>query len=127
MIQAGTILNVIENSGARKVCCIKVLSGYKGRYAFTGDLIMVSVKSLRTRRRATSKTKKGEIYKALVVKTKHTTKSIFGDAFKFFENSAVLINKQNKFVGTRVFGSVPVEFRHSRYLRLISLSDGVIN
>lgn len=126
MIQVGTVLNVIENSGARKVCCIKVLSGYKSRYAFTGDLIMVSVKSLRTKRKATSKTKKGEIYKALVVRTKCVTKNAFGENLKFLENSVVLLNKQNKFIGTRIFGAVPLEFRYSRYLRLVSLANGVI-
>ena len=126
MIQVGTVLNVIDNSGARKICCIKVISGYKRRYAFAGDLIMVSVKSLRTKRKSTSKTKKGEVYKALVVRTKVQLKGFSGDNIKFLENSAILLNKQNKFIGTRVFGALPVKFRYTKYLRILSLSNGVI-
>jgi large subunit ribosomal protein L14 len=127
MIQSGTVLNVIDNSGARKVCCIKVMSGYRRRYAFIGDLIMVSVKSLRTKRKSTSKTKKGEIYKALVVRTKHNIKKTSGEKISFFENSVILLSKQNKFIGTRIFGSLPVSFRYTKYLRILSLSNGLIH
>jgi len=127
MIQGGTILNVIDNSGAKKVCCIKVLAGYRRRYAFVGDLIMVSVKSLRTKRKSTSKTKKGEIYKALVVRTKYNVKKISGEKISFFENSVILLSKQNKFIGTRIFGSLPVSFRYTKYLRILSLSNGLIH
>ena len=126
MIQVGTVLNVIDNSGARKVCCIKVMTGYKRRYAFSGDLIMISIKSLRTKRKATSKTKKGEVYKALVVRTKVNLKSFSGETTKFLENSAILLNKQNKFIGTRIFGALPIKFRYTKYLRILSLSNGVI-
>lgn len=127
MIQSGTVLNVIDNSGARKVCCIKVMTGYRRRYAFIGDLIMVSVKSLRTKRKSTSKTKKGEIYKALVVRTKHNIKKTSGEKISFFENSVILLSKQNKFIGTRIFGSLPVSFRYTKYLRILSLSNGLIH
>ena len=127
MIQVGTVLNVIDNSGAKKVCCIKVLSGYRCRYAFVGDLIMVSVKSLRTKRKSTSKTKKGEIYKALVVRTKYNIKKISGEKISFFENSVILLSKQNKFIGTRIFGSLPVSFRYTKYLRILSLANGLIH
>ena len=128
MIQGGTILNVIDNSGARKVCCIKVISGYRRRYAFVGDVIMVSVKSLRTKRKSTSKTKKGEIYKALIVRTKSLTKKITkGESIQSFENSVILLSKQNKFIGTRIFGSLPVTFRYTKYLRILTLSNGLIN
>lgn len=126
MIQGGSILNVIDNSGARKVICIKVSSGYKRRYARVGDIIVVSVKSLRTKRKATSKTKKGEIYKALVVRTLTKEKQFSGESVSFFENSVVLLNKQNKLIGTRVFGSITGNFRYTKYLRLISLSSGLI-
>ncbi len=127
MIQVNTILNVIDNSGARKGCCIKVVSGYRRRYARIGDIVIVSIKSLRTRRKSTSKVKKGEIYKALVVRTKPKTKSFSGESISFFENSVVLLNKQNKFIGTRVFGSLPSQFRYTKYLRVVSLSAGLIS
>lgn len=127
MIQVGTILNVIDNSGARKACCIKVISGYKRRYAYIGDLVVVSIKSLRTKRKASSKAKKGEIYRALVVRTKPKTNSYSGEAISFFENSVVLLNKQNKLIGTRIFGSLPGSFRYTKFLRVISLSAGLVN
>jgi large subunit ribosomal protein L14 len=126
MIQVGTVLNVIDNSGARKICCIKVMSGYKRRYAFSGDLIMVSVKSLRTKRKSTSKTKKGEVYKALVVRTKNELRGFSGENMKFLENSAILLNKQNKFIGTRVFGVIPKIIKHTKFLRLTSICSGLI-
>ena len=74
MIQTGTFLNIIDNSGAKEVCCIKVSKGYRRRYAFTGDVITVSVKSLKSKRKATSKVKKGDVVKALVVRTKSEKK-----------------------------------------------------
>jgi large subunit ribosomal protein L14 len=126
MIQAGTFLNVIDNSGAKNVSCIKVLSGYRRRYAGVGDLIIVSVKNLRTKRRSTSKIKKGEMSKAVVVRTKSTIKSFSGERLNFFENSAVLLNNQKKPLGTRIFGSLPKNFRFTKYLRLVSLSAGIV-
>ena len=126
MIQAGTFLNVIDNSGAKNVSCIKVLSGYRRRYAGVGDLIVVSVKNLRTKRRSTSKIKKGEMSKAVVVRTKATIKSFSGERVNFFENSAVLLNNQKKPLGTRIFGSLPKNFRFTKYLRLVSLSAGIV-
>lgn len=126
MIQAGTFLNVIDNSGAKNVSCIKVLSGYRRRYAGVGDLIVVSVKNLRTKRRSTSKIKKGEMSKAVVVRTKSTIKSFSGERLNFFENSAVLLNNQKKPLGTRIFGSLPKTFRFTKYLRLVSLSAGIV-
>jgi large subunit ribosomal protein L14 len=127
MIQGGTYLNIIDNSGAKKVCCLKVSGGYRRRYAGVGDLIVVSVKSLRAKRRATSKAKKGEIFKALVVRTKASTKQFSGENISFFENAAVLLTNQKKFVGTRVFGVLPKKFRYTKFLRLTSLSSGLIN
>ena len=126
MIQVGTVLNVIDNSGARKVICIKVITGYKRRYAFIGDLIMVSIRNLRTKRKSTSKVKKSEIYRALVVRTKDSVKQFSGENIKFFENSVVLLSKQNKFIGTRIFGALPASFRYTKYLRVLSLSNGTI-
>jgi large subunit ribosomal protein L14 len=84
MIQNGTYLNVIDNSGAKNVCCIKVSPGYRNRYASIGDVITVSVKNLRTKRRATSKVKKGEVLKALVVRTKAPVKDYSNKTLTFF-------------------------------------------
>ena len=127
MIQAGTVLNVVDNSGGRKVRCIKVFPGFKRRYANIGDVVLVSIKSLRTKRRATSKVKKGEIFKALIVRTKSKKSNFFGESVQFLENSVVLLNRQNKILGSRVFGSIPSVFRFSRHLRVVSLSAGLVN
>lgn len=127
MIQSGTHLNIIDNSGAKIAACIKVVSGYKRRYAYMGDIITVSIKSLRSKRRAVSKTKKGEIYKAVIIRTKTSRKNFSGDKLGFIENSAVLLNKQYKFLGTRVFGSVPKNFRNTKFLKIASLSSGLVS
>ena len=124
MIQVGSILNVIDNSGAKKVSCIKVIKGFKKRYAFLGDNILVSVKKLRKRRKALSKVKKGEIYQALIVRLKTKSFSKTCDGVSCIENSVVLLNKQNKFIGTRVFGSILKFFRYTKYMRLIFMSNG---
>lgn len=127
MIQVGTVLNVIDNCGAKKVSCIKVMKGFKKRYAFIGEVILVSIKKLRKRRKALSKVKKGEIYKALIVRLK--TKSFEGnqDGLSSIENSVVLFTKQNKFIGTRIFGSIVKFFRYTKYMRLIFMSNGLSN
>jgi len=127
MIQSGTYLNIVDNSGTKVACCIKVMTGYKRRYASTGDLIIISVKSLRSKRKAFSKTKKGEVYKALVIRTKVGQKFFSGDNLKFLENSAIILNKQNKILGTRIFGLIPKTFRYTKYLKIISLSSGLIS
>ena len=127
MIQAGTYLNVIDNCGAKNVCCIKVLSGYRRRYAKVGDLIVVSVKNLRTKRRSASKIKKGEVSKAIVVRTKSPIKNFSGESFNFFENSVVLLNNQKKPIGTRILGSLPKLLRYTKFLRLVSLSTGLVS
>ena len=105
MIQSGTYLNVIDNSGAKDVCCIKVSKGYRRRYAFIGDVITVSVKSLRSKRKATSKVKKGDVIKALVVRTKTSKRDFSGKTLGFLENSVVLLTNQSKPIGSRVFGT----------------------
>ncbi len=125
MIQNGTFLNVLDNSGAKKVFCIKVLSGYRKRYASIGDKIIVSIKKLRSKRRASSKVKKGDIYSALIIKTKVTKPYLFGDKISFSENTVVLLNKQNKLIGTRIFGVMPKSFRFTKYLKTLFLSSGV--
>ena len=126
MIQTNTYLNVIDNSGAKNVACIKVAPGYKKRYAAIGDIITVSVKNLRSKRRATSKVKKGEVLKALIVRTKSNLKDYSGKTLNFFENSVVLLNNKNRLIGTRVFGVIPKIFRFTKHLKIASLSVGLI-
>ena len=127
MIQVGTILNVIDNSGAKKVCCIKVMKGYKQRYASIGDLIMISIKSLRKKRKSTSKTKKGQVHRALILRTKMGSRESSGGGLRFFENAVALINKQNKFIGTRILGPLSSQLRQTKYLRVLSIASGLIN
>jgi large subunit ribosomal protein L14 len=126
MIQSGTYLNVIDNSGAKDVCCIKVSTGYRRRYSFVGDVIVVSVKSLRSKRKSTSKVKKGDVVKALVVRTKSKKKDFSGKTLSFLENSVVLLNNQYKPIGSRVFGSVPMALSFSKYLKVSSISSNTI-
>jgi large subunit ribosomal protein L14 len=126
MIQVGTNLNVIDNSGAKKAYCIKIYGGFQRRYAVTGNIILISIKSLRKKRRFASKTKKGEIHKALIVRTKAIQKLHSNDSFFFLENSIVLINKKNKLIGTRIFGSMPKTLRSTKFLRLAMVSAGMV-
>jgi len=121
------LFNVIDNSGARDVACIKVSSGYKRRYASIGDVVVVSIKRLRKKRRSASKVKKGEVSKALVVRTKSNNSDYSGKTLNFFENSVVLLNNQNRPIGTRIFGVLPKSFRYTKYLKIVSLSAGLIS
>jgi large subunit ribosomal protein L14 len=127
MIQKGTFLNIIDNSGAKFGICIHVYSGYKSRYAGIGSTILVSIKTLRSKRRVSSKIKKGEMYKALIVRTKKPLNTFSGGSISFLDNSIILLNKQNKFIGTKVFGSIPKSFRYSKFLRIASLSAGLVS
>ena len=126
MIQQGTNLNIIDNSGAKCVSCIKVLNGYKSRYAFVGDVVVVSVKSLRSKRKLNAKVKKGSIQTALIIRSKFKVTRFTNDKIYFFENSAIILTKKNKVLGTRIFGVLPHYLRQTRYLKLISLSSGVV-
>ena len=127
MIQNGTYLNVIDNSGAKVVCCIKVKGGYKKRYARIGDILVVSIKNLRRKRKTTSKVKKGEVVKALVVRTKLGLKDYSNKYIKFFENSVILLNNNNRPICTRIFGVLPKFFRYTKHLKIASLSAGLIS
>jgi len=127
MIQIGTTLNVIDNSGAKKAYCIKIIQGYKKRYARLGEIILVVIKTLRKRRRLLSKVKKGELYRALIVRTKTKNKHLVSDNFYFLENAVILFTKQNKILGTRIFGSISNNFRYTKYMRLISISGGIVS
>lgn len=126
MIQSGSYLNIIDNSGAKDVCCIKVSKGYRRRYATIGDVITVSIKNIRKKKKLTSKVQKGDVTKALIVRTRSSTTSKLNEQSKFFENSAVLITKQNKLIGTRIFGAVSKSFKYTKFLRVASLCAGLI-
>ena len=122
MIQKGTSLNIIDNSGAKTVRCIQVLNGFRRRYAYVGDTIVVSVKILRSKRKAKIKVNKGDVLKALIVRARSTREK----NFVCFENSALLLTRQHKLLGTRIFGALPSIFRFSRFLRIVSLAAGLI-
>ncbi len=122
MIQTETVLNVADNSGARKVLCIKVLGGSKRRYAQIGDVIKVTVKDAIPR----GKVKKGEICNALVVRTKKGIRRPDGSLIRFDGNAAVLLDNKREPLGTRVFGPVTRELRAGNYLKIISLAPEVI-
>jgi large subunit ribosomal protein L14 len=122
MIQMQTVLNVADNSGAKKVACIKVLGGSKRRYAGVGDIIVVSVKEAIPN----SKVKKGDVMKAVIVRTAKETRRPDGSFLKFDDNSAVLINNQMEPVGTRIFGPVARELRAKQFMKIISLAPEVL-
>jgi len=122
MIQAETVLSVADNSGARKVLCIKVLGGSRKRYAQIGDVIKVTVKDAIPR----GKVKKGDIYNALVVRTKHGVRRPDGSLIRFDGNAVVLLDSKREPIGTRVFGPVTRELRSINYLKIISLAPEVI-
>lgn len=125
MIQQQTVLNVADNSGARRVMCIKVLGGSKRRYAHVGDIIVVTVKEAFSQERG-AKVKKGEIKKAVVVRTSKEWKRSDGSVIKFDDNAAVLIDEQKEPIGTRVFGPVARELRARGYVKIISLAPEVL-
>ena len=122
MIQQETILDVADNSGARRVLCIRVLGGTRRRYASIGDVIVVAVQEALPNARV----KKGEVAKAVVVRTRREQSRPDGSYVKFDTNSAVLINDQNEPIGTRVFGPVARELRERRFMKIISLAPEVL-
>jgi large subunit ribosomal protein L14 len=122
MIQQETNLDVADNSGARRVQCIKVLGGSKRKYASIGDVIVVSVKDAIPRGRV----KKGSVMKAIVVRTAKDIRRPDGSVIRFDRNAAVLINAQGEPVGTRIFGPVPRELRAKNQMKIISLAPEVL-
>lgn len=122
MIQAESNLEVADNSGAKRVQCIKVLGGSKRKYASVGDVIVVSVKEAIPRGRV----KKGDVMQAVVVRTAKDINRQDGTSIRFDTNAAVLINKQGEPVGTRIFGPVTRELRAKRYMKIISLAPEVL-
>ena len=122
MIQMQTVLSAADNSGARRVQCIKVPCGSKRRYAGVGDIIKVSVKDAIPR----GKVKKGEIYNAVVVRTRKGVRRPDGSVIRFDGNAAVLLNARMEPIGTRIFGPVTRELRTSRFMKIISLAPEVL-
>ena len=122
MIQTQTFLDVADNSGAKRVQCIKVLGGSRRRYAHLGDIIVVAIKEALPG----SKVKKGDTAKAVVVRTARECRRPDGSYIKFDDNSAVLINAQSEPVGTRIFGPVARELRSKKFMKIISLAPEVL-
>ncbi len=122
MIQSETVLDVADNSGAKRILCIKVLGGSRRRYARVGDTIVVSVKDAIPRGRV----KKGEVLKAVVVRTAHGVRRTDGSLIRFDNNAAVLINNQNEPIGTRIFGPVTRELRTKNHMKIVSLAPEVL-
>jgi len=122
MIQQQTRLRVADNSGAKELMCIKVLGGSRRRYASLGDIIVCSVKEAIPR----SRVKKGDVVKAVVVRTTRTHKRSDGSSIRFDENSAVIVNNQNEPVGTRIFGPVARELRARNFMKIASLAPEVL-
>ena len=122
MIQEQSILRIADNSGARRVMCIKVLGGSKRRYAHVGDVIKVAIKEAIP----TGKVKKGSVADAVVVRTRKDIKREDGSSIRFDDNAAVLINTQKQPIGTRIFGPVSRELRSKDFMKIISLAPEVI-
>ena len=122
MIQTESYLDVADNSGARRVMCIKVLGGSHRRYARVGDIIKVTVKEAIPR----GKVKKGQVMKAVVVRTRKGVRRQDGSLIKFEDNAAVLLNQQDAPVGTRIFGPVTRELRSEKFMKIISLAPEVL-
>jgi large subunit ribosomal protein L14 len=122
MVQTTTTLDVADNSGAKKVMCIRVLGGTRRKYASLGDTIIVSIKEAI----ANSKVKKGEVARAVIVRTKKEVSRQDGSYIRFDSNSAVLVDKDGEPIGTRIFGPVARELRAKRFMKIISLAPEVL-
>jgi large subunit ribosomal protein L14 len=122
MIQAQTNMDIADNSGARRVQCIKVLGGSKRKYASVGDVVVVSVKEAIPRGRV----KKGDVLKAVIVRTAKDIRRSDGTSIRFDRNAAVLINNQGEPIGTRIFGPVTRELRAKHYMKIVSLAPEVL-
>jgi len=122
MIQMQSVLDVADNSGARRVMCIKVLGGSHRRYAAIGDIIKVSVKEAIPR----GKVKKGDVHSAVVVRTRKGVRRPDGSVIRFDRNAAVMLNANNQPIGTRIFGPVTRELRNDKFMKIVSLAPEVL-
>ena len=126
MIQSQTILNVSDNSGAKTAMCIKVLGGYRKRYAAIGDYIIVSIRSLRNKHKSSYNVKKGDVFKALVLRTRKQYIRTDGSSIFFSTNCISLVTKQGSPFSSRIFGPVLKEFKNNKMSKFISISSGSV-
>ena len=126
MIQTQSILTIVDNSGAKTAKCIKVLGGFQRRYAYIGNTIVVAVQKIRSKNKSKSKVKKGEVLRAIIIRTKFKKNKKDGSSFMFALNAGVLINKQNKPVATRILGPVTKELKTNKFMKIASLSAGFL-
>jgi len=126
MIQQRTILKVSDNSGAKTVRCIKVLGGFKKKKASIGDILVVSIQNLRNRSKKTSKVKKKEVYKALLLRTKTSKKTADGFKINFQENAITLLNKKGNPIGSRITGPLSKKLKKKKFNKFVSISAGVV-
>ena len=127
MIAKFTKINIVDNSGAKLASCIHIYSGYKKRCATIGEKILISIKKLRSKRKSNSKVKKGEIYSALIVQTKKAITQKNGIKRNYLFNSAILLNKQNKPLGSKIFIGLQSTFRHTKHLKILFIAPGIIH
>lgn len=126
MIQLQTILKITDNSGAKDVRCIKVLGGFQRRYAYAGEVIVVAVQKIRSKNKHLSKVAKGDVSRAIIVRTRYKNRKKDGLILGFNKNSAVLVNKQNKPIATRIKGPITQNVKKNRFMKLASLSSGFL-
>ena len=126
MIQQQTKLKVTDNSGAKTVKCIKVLGGFKKKFSYVGDVIIVSIKKLRNKSKLTAKVKKGQVFKALIVRTKKKTIKKDGSAVFFKHNAVSLITKQGQPLGSRLIGPVSKELSRGKFTKFANISMGLV-
>lgn len=126
MIQQQTRLEVSDNSGAKTAKCLKLVGGFKKKFASIGDIVIVSIQKLRNKTKITSKIQKGEIYKAIILRTKHSIKRKDNINTSFNKNSISLLNKQNNLLGTRITGPISTKLKSAKYQKLISISRGTV-
>jgi len=126
MIQQQSILKVSDNSGAKTAKCIKIMGGFNKKYAKLGDIIVVSIQKLRNKSKISSKVKKGEVYKAFIIRTKTKHKTKDGATISFKDNSISLINKSGKPVSTRIVGPMTKTFKVEKFMKFANLSSGFV-
>jgi large subunit ribosomal protein L14 len=126
MIQTQTILKIIDNSGAKSVQCIKTLGGFKSKYAYIGDTVITAIKKIRSKNKLKSRVKKGEIFSAVIIRTKFKQLRKDGSFIFFNENTCVLVDKQKKPVATRIIGPIPKELRTNKLMKIASISSGFL-
>ena len=126
MIQTQTILKITDNSGAKTGRCIKILGGFQQRYGYRGSTIILAIQKIRKKNKKFSKVKKGDVVRAVIVRTKFKEQKRDGFAVSFKENFVVLVNAQNKPIGTRIKGPVSQEVKKNKFMKLASLSSGFL-